>query len=414
MIKLPKEIAHMIKSIEDAGFEAYAVGGCVRDSILGRQPEDWDLTSNASRDTLEALFPDAAIVNKRLGVMRITEGGVTADIAAYRIDGQYRDYRRPEEVIFTEDIFEDLRRRDFTMNAIAVSPGRGVVDPYCGREDIERRLIRGIGDPRVRFEEDALRVLRGIRFAAQLGFEIENRTLGAMKEKAGLLSFISMERIREEFAKTITASNGGKGLALFRETGVLPYILGEECVKNAGDVEWNKFAGLAKRIDLTENRLSLRLALIYRCFEKDRALTAIERLSYSNEMKRLLQCGVLLAEAFEGIREKAELKKMISRIGLAYFWYLADLAEQQCGVYRLDEEPLRQRLELFHEIQAGREPVFLEDLAVNGRDLIEAGVPKGAEIGRILRSLLQTVHQTPEKNEKELLLKIAVENKGKK
>ena len=252
MIKLPKEIAHMIKTIEDAGFEAYAVGGCVRDSFLGRQPEDWDLTSNASRETLEALFPDAAIVNKKLGVMRIFEGGVTADIAAYRIDGEYRDYRRPETVVFTEKIDEDLKRRDFTMNAVALSPGGGVVDPYRGTDDIERKLIRGIGDPRIRFEEDALRILRAVRFAAQLGFEIEGGTFLAMKEKTELLCFISVERIREEFSKTITAPHSGKGLSLLWETGALPYILGEECVRNAGNAEWSMFSALAGNIDRTE------------------------------------------------------------------------------------------------------------------------------------------------------------------
>ncbi|MDD3169653.1 MAG: polynucleotide adenylyltransferase, partial [Eubacteriales bacterium] len=191
MIRLPAEITHMIGIIEDAGFEAYAVGGCVRDTILGRHPEDWDLTSNASRAALEALFPDAAIVNRKLGVMRITEGEVTADIAAYRIDGEYKDYRRPETVIFTEEIDEDLKRRDFTMNAIAVSPGRGVADPFGGRADIARKLIRGIGDPGLRFEEDALRILRAVRFAAQLDFEIDGETLRAMKERAELLHHIS-------------------------------------------------------------------------------------------------------------------------------------------------------------------------------------------------------------------------------
>lgn len=414
MIKLPQEIVHMIKAIEDAGFEAYAVGGCVRDSILGRQPEDWDLTSNASRVTLEALFPDAAIVNKKLGVMRITKGGVTVDIAAYRIDGEYRDYRRPETVIFTEDVCEDLRRRDFTMNAIAVSPGRGVVDPYHGREDIDGNLIRGIGDPRVRFEEDALRILRGIRFAAQLGFEIESGTLQAMKDKADLLGFISIERIREEFMKTVTAPNCGKGLRIFRETGVLPFILGEECVKAAGGAEWNGFIRLSERIDVTENQLNLRLALVYRCFEKDRALSAIDRLGYSNEMKGLLQCGVLQAEEFDGILEKTELKKMINRIGLECFLYLADLSEQQRRVWGFDEAPLRRRLELFRETETGREPVFMEDLAVNGKDLIEAGFREGTEIGEILRFLLETVHAAPETNEKKLLLEIAAEKHRKK
>ncbi len=413
MIKLPKEIARMIKTIEDAGFEAYAVGGCVRDSILGRHPEDWDLTSNASRETLEALFPDASIVNKKLGVMRISVGGVTADIAAYRIDGEYKDYRRPDTVIFTEEIGEDLKRRDFTMNAIAVSPDRGVIDPYHGREDIERRLIRGIGDPRVRFEEDALRILRAVRFTAQLDFETDDETLQSMKEKAELLEFISIERIREEFAKTITAHNAGKGLRLFAETGVLPHILGKDCVRDAGEAERHMFARLAENIDRTENELKLRLGLVYGCFEENRALSAIERLGYSNEMNRLLQCAVNLTGEFNEIRDKSELKGFLSRNGLEIFRYLADLSEQRCSVYQLDEAPLRAKLELLNEIKNNHEPVFIKDLAVNGNDLITAGMQDGREIGRILQLLLVIVHKEPERNRKERLLEIAAEYYGK-
>lgn len=434
MIELPGEIAYMIKMIEAAGFEAYAVGGCVRDSLLGREPQDWDLASNAPRNVLEVLFPGAAIVNKKLGVMRISEGGVPADIAAYRIDGVYKDFRRPETVLFTEDIAEDLRRRDFTMNAIAVSPGKGMVDPYRGKKDIEKGLIRGIGDPGVRFEEDALRILRGIRFAAQLGFELEEGTLRAMKDKAKLLAFISIERIREEFTKTVTASYCGKGLALFRETGVLPYVLGEVCAENAGASEWELFDGLAGEIDQVglggeidqacpvggiepaifaeksdpvARMLSLRLALIYLCFEKGRALSAIDRLGYSNEMKRLLRCGVGLIDEFDRIKDKVELKGLLGRIGLRIFSYLMDLSGQRYRVYGLDEGPVLRNQELFREIQLNEEPVFLRDLAVNGRDLIEAGIGKGTEIGKTLELLLKIVHRFPEKNEKGLLLEIA-------
>ena len=314
MIELPKEIVHMIRTIEDAGFEAYAVGGCVRDSILGRHPEDWDLTSNASRAALEVLFPGAKIVNKKLGVMRLSEGDVKADIAAYRIDGEYKDYRRPETVIFTEEISEDLRRRDFTMNAIAVSPDRGMVDPYRGRDDIESRLIRGIGDPRVRFEEDALRILRAIRFSSQLNFEIDADTFQAMKERAGLLRHISRERILEEFTKIVIAPNSGKGLRLLLDGAILPYILGEDCVKNAGTTEMERLALLAENIDRTKHEASLRIALVYQCFEESRGLSAIEILGYSNEMKKLLRYAVSLTAELERIRDKLSLKRFISSI----------------------------------------------------------------------------------------------------
>lgn len=421
MINLPKEIAHMIKTIEDAGYEAYAVGGCVRDSILGRQPEDWDLTSNASRDALEALFPDASIVNKKLGVMRITANEMTADIAAYRIDGEYKDYRRPETVIFTGEIGEDLRRRDFTMNAVAVSPDRGVVDPFGGIEDIKRKRIRGIGDPGVRFEEDALRILRAVRFAAQLDFEIEAETLDAMKGKADLLYFISAERIREEFAKTITSTNSGKGLYLALETGVITYVFGGESMKNVSGSAIERLVRLAKNIDRSEPALSIRLALVYQCLEIDSAFAAIDWLGYSNEMKKMLRYAVSLSDELDGISDKAELKRFINRIGREYYQYLTDLSEQQLRVCRPDDQlddqsddqpdeaAFRHRAELYREILDGKEPVFLENLAVNGDDLRGAGIKEGAEIGRILKLLLEIVHQSSDDNSRDQLLKIAAE-----
>lgn len=397
----------MIKTIEAAGFEAYAVGGCVRDSILGRLPEDWDLTSNASRDTLEALFPDAAIVNQKLGVMRITEGEVTADIAAYRIDGEYKDYRRPDTVVFTNDIGEDLKRRDFTMNAIAVSPGRGVVDPFHGRTDIERKRIRGIGDPRLRFEEDALRILRAIRFAAQLGFEIDDETLQAMKERADLLKHISVERIREEFVKTITAEYSGKGLGLLLETGVLTYIAGEESGKNVSNDDLDRLALLAERIDLADREPELRLALFYQCLDRDRALAAIDHLAYSNERRRLLRYSVSLMKELEGIRERVELKKWIAGQGLETYFFLTELSIQRSKVYRLDKANLQSRIGLYESIRSNGEPVFIEDLAVNGKDLIGIGIKEGIKIGKILHLLLAFVHRFPEKNKKDQLLVIA-------
>ena len=407
MIKLPAEIAHMIKAIEDAGFEAYAVGGCVRDSILGRSPEDWDLTSNASRADLEALFPDAQIVNKKLGVMRITEGEITADIAAYRIDGEYRDYRRPESVVFTNEIGEDLRRRDFTMNAIAISPDRGVVDPYHGREDIGRRLIRGIGDPGLRFEEDALRILRAVRFAAQLNFAIDGDTLKAMGEKVYLLQHISVERVREEFVKTLTGCSCGTGLTLYREIGALPCLLGRDCMENVTDEELERFDFLAGRIERTGFDVRIRTALVYQCFEKTRALGAIEILGYSNEMKKLLRSAVLLTEELEQIGSKTELKRFICKAGTELYRYLTGLSVQRLALEWCDEAGLKRRGEMLEEILQGREAIFIGDLVIGGNDLKEIGVKEGAVIGRILKSLLDAVHQSPELNTRELLLGLA-------
>lgn len=409
MIKLPEEITDIIRTIEDAGFSAYAVGGCVRDSILGKPPEDWDITSNASRETLEALFPNAQVINKKLGVMRVSSEEFMADVATFRIDGEYKDYRRPDTVIFTEDINEDLRRRDFTMNAIAFSPARGVVDPYHGMEDIKRKLVRGIGEPTVRFEEDALRILRAARFAAQLGFEIDKETLLAMKGKAPLLEHISTERIREEFTKTAISAGAGKGIAILLEAGLLPYIFGTYCRENTigpavkgrstaapvTEQELSELKNLAGSIHLSEPDPDIRIALVYQCLEEDKALHAINFLGYSNALKKKLRTAVSLAPRFGSITDKAELKRIIYEIGLEQFLFLT----------RLSKQPHIESM--WEEIRKSKEPVFPEDLAVNGEDFIELGILEGIEIGRRLRMLLSYVHQYPEDNYKSFLLKLA-------
>ncbi len=417
MISLPMEIVHMIKTIEDAGFEAYAVGGCVRDSLLGRLPEDWDLTSNASRDTLEALFPDAAIINQKLGVMRITEGEITADLAAFRIDGEYKDYRRPETVVFTGDLMEDLRRRDFTMNAIAVNPFRDTVDPYHGILDIENRLIRGVGNPLVRFEEDALRILRGIRFSAQLDFRIHEDTLRAMKEKSKLLDYISIERIGEEFFKTVLSQNCGKGLKAFLETETLQFILGADCMKAISEEELKNLMHLWEHIDQTPCQLKFRLPMIYLCFEKEKALKSIEYLGHSNEMKKLLHQAVSNLEEFDKIKDRLEVKNFMGRFGKEGFRYFSELSvehDQVLGAKSSDfQREHRNRTELFEEVLRDGEPVFPEDLAIDGNDLKELGIPAGRELGAVLKELLGAVRKNPKLNEKSQLLDLASKQKNR-
>ena len=407
MIEFPEEIIQMITTIEDAGFEVYTVGGCVRDSLLGKRPEDWDLTSNASRNILEALFPQAVVINQKLGVMRIHRGEITADIAAYRIDGEYKDFRRPETVIFTRDINEDLRRRDFTMNAVAVSPFRGVNDPFGGRKDIEDRQIRGIGNPRVRFEEDALRILRGVRFAAQLGFDLEKDTFAAMKEKTGLLRYISTERIREEFQKILTAGESGKGLRLLMETGAMDFVVGEFFLKTALKTELEQLTRLSESIDETGRDLLIRMALFYLCLEKGRGAKAILHLGFSGKIKTLLLQAVDQYDLFCEIRDKAALKKIIVRYGLEFYHFMMNVAGQNARICDSADAAIRIKQELYDEIQRNKEPVFPADLAVKGSDLIALGVKEGRQVGAILACLLDAVQKDPEKNKKEQLLRIA-------
>lgn len=424
MIPLPDEIVRIIQTIEAAGFEAYAVGGCVRDSILGRKAEDWDLTTNAAREDLALLFPDASVINKKLGVMRITEGGITADVAAYRIDGEYIDYRRPETVIFTGKLSEDLKRRDFTMNAIAVSPFRGEVDLFQGREDIESRRIKGIGEPGVRFEEDALRILRGIRFSAQLGFDVELETGRAMIEKAELLAHISLERVLDEFCKTVSSGSCSKGLKLLSETGAWRYILGEQCFFSVTSSEWERLSLLGEGIDDTKEDPVVRLGLIYLCFQKENARRAIEYPGYANRMKRLL---ILAAENMDRLQEigatdiaapdtpwdmdKIKLKRLICQLGTDGYAYLDLVSGQHCKAFGLCREREETRAELLRQISENREPVFLSDLAVSGKDLLRAGAPQGPELGELLQMLLDWVHKNPEENRRDLLLELSLEGK---
>lgn len=406
MIKLPPEIEHMIKTIEAAGFEAYAVGGCTRDSILGRHPEDWDLTTNATGEILKTLFPEAVIVNRKLGVMRVAVGGITADLAAYRIDGIYTDYRRPDTVSFTNELEEDLKRRDFTMNAIAVSPSKGMADPFNGEQDIIDKLIRGIGEPRKRFEEDALRILRGIRFAAQLGFEIETDTFTAMKEKAGLLSYISRERLLDEFTKTISAQYCGTGLRLFLTAGVLPYLLGS-VISTIPETQLTKLERLAAGLNALNCDWKIKAALIYLCLDRERAKEAIPVLGYSNEMKKMLLLAVEYWDELVQIGSSSELKRFICRMGRKEYLFLEEILLQRCKVYGLNTGESLARRALFETAEKNGEPIFLADLAVSGEDLKNAGIAQGKQIGKLLNNLLELVHEMPERNQRAELLKAA-------
>lgn len=411
MIKLPKEINKMIQVIEDAGYEAYVAGGSIRDSLLGKEPTDWDIATSAPASALVTLFTEAAVISERFSVIKVSLGEIEAQVATFRIDGSYSDHRRPDEVTLTDKVEEDITRRDFTINAMMGHPQRGILDPFKGKDDLKARLVKTVGDPRVRFEEDPYRILRGIRFAAQLDFDLEIETFQAMQEKAPLLENISVDRIREEFIKIVTSKNSGKGLSLCMAIGALPYILGEECLKDATKAEKADFTELLENIDKAKPDKEYRLALVYLCFQLEKSLGAIERLHYERTLEEKLQTAVWHMEDLSFINQRIDLKQFVYKVGYEMYDYLENLSKQQRKVYDFNEYKIRNRMTIFDNIRACKEAIFLEDLAVNGNDLMELGL-EGEEIGRMLAMLLDVVHKTPRCNNKEFLLKKAKEFKS--
>ena len=209
-IELPEDVRTILAKLETEGYEAYAVGGCVRDSILGRKPGDWDITTSARPESIKALFRRTVDTGIEHGTVTVLMGSRSYEVTTYRIDGEYADLRHPKEVLFTASLEEDLKRRDFTINAMAYNESTGLVDLFDGMSDLNNRVIRAVGKPEERFGEDALRILRAFRFSAQLDFEVEEKTREAAKKLAANLSMISAERIREELTKLLVSDHPEK------------------------------------------------------------------------------------------------------------------------------------------------------------------------------------------------------------
>lgn len=225
-IHLPEAVQEIIHTLNRAGFEAYIVGGCVRDSLLGREPKDWDITTSARPEEVKALFPHTFDTGIKHGTVTVRRGGASYEVTTYRVDGNYTDHRRPDQVAFSSNLREDLLRRDFTINAMAYHPEHGLVDLYQGLEDLERGTIRCVGNAADRFQEDALRMLRALRFSAQLGFSIDPVTYQAIGILKALIRHVSWERIRDEMTK-ILISDHPEVLRQAYDTGLTQYILPE-------------------------------------------------------------------------------------------------------------------------------------------------------------------------------------------
>lgn len=411
MIKLPKEVSRIMKTLESKGYEVYAVGGCVRDSLLGKNPLDFDLATNAALDEMKALFPEAKVISEKYSVIRFDycdqnneDEGIIVDLAAFRIDGEYSDYRRPDEVIFTDSIEEDLTRRDFTVNAMADNPQKTLLDPYGGRDDLKKKLICTVGDPQIRFREDPLRMLRAVRFAAQLDFDLHKSIYEAVSECSDLLEHISKDAIRSEFEKIIVTENTGKGLQLLANCGLMRHIVGEDIAGKLNRREMDNLQGLIDGIDNTFRVLERRLGVFYSCFENKRAEQAVEFLGFDNKTKEMMLDAIHLRDTIFFFSNEVDLKDFLARYGRERYDYLHNLAKASCLIYDRSNIKIQSRNLMMKKIEDAGDPIYVEDLAINGQDIINEGIAEGKKVGELLLMLTDVVHRKPKENTREALL----------
>ena len=388
-IQLPYEVEWVIGKIRDAGYEAFAVGGCVRDTLLGRTPEDWDVTTSARPEAVKAIFERTVDTGLQHGTVTVLKNRKGYEVTTYRIDGEYHDGRHPDSVEFTPNLLEDLKRRDFTINAMAYSHETGIVDEFGGMEDLKAGIVRCVGRPEDRFTEDALRLLRALRFSAQLGFEIEESTYAAIKTIAPNLAKVSKERVQAELTKLLLSAHPER-ILLLKETGLSAQIVpGFDAV----------FApALFSKLSRLPAEKSLRWAGFLLCQGEKQAEAVLKGLKMDNET-----IGNV-SRMIEGAKETLPLEKPAVRRAMSRYtpYQLEGALKLKELMGSPDAEEIRR---LREEIIRDGDCVSLKDLAVKGRDLLEAGVERGPMVGEILNHLFDLVLLYPEKNDRELLLK---------
>lgn len=449
-IQIPEKVNMIIQQLMQNGHEAYAVGGCVRDMILGRVPEDWDITTSAKPEEVKRLFRRTIDTGIQHGTVTILMDKDHYEVTTYRLDGEYEDNRHPKEVLFTSSLKEDLKRRDFTINAMAYNEQEGLIDLFDGLKDLEQRVIRCVGSAAQRFDEDALRILRAVRFSAQLDFQIEEATMSAVRDKAELLRNISAERIRVELTKLLISDHPDRLRTLY-EAGITAIILPEfdvmmttsqKNIHHAYTVgEHTIRAVSAVAGTLSENRYSLRERTILRWtmllhdVEKPNSKTVGkdgQEHFYGHQEKGAATAKRLLRELkfdndtmnavihlirwhdYRFVLTPAGIRKAAAKIGKEYMELLFEVncADTAGKNPRHNEEKYR-RIEtarsLYQSVLEQEECVSLKELKLNGNDLIKEGFRPGRELGEILDQLLARVLEEPELNHRDTLLILAKE-----
>ena len=384
ILQIPSKVAVILDTLQAHGYEAYAVGGCVRDTLLDRLPDDWDITTSARPEEVKELFRRTVDTGLQHGTVTVLLGEEGFEVTTYRIDGEYTDHRHPAEVAYASQLSEDLMRRDFTINAMAYNEQTGLVDLFDGIADIHRKVIRCVGEPMERFTEDALRIMRAVRFSAQLGFTIEEKTWAALKELAPTLVHVSQERIQVELVKLLVSSHPHYVKNL-QDAGILAVILPE-----LGEVRQDRL----KHLQVLPADKKLRLAALLLPLGDKKAKAVLRRLKFDNDT--------------------------ISTVGRLIRWYDRDfepgLLDMRHGLNEIGDDLMEQLLqfqEYRHPVEEARKSFSevvrlgqcyqLKQLALTGNDLIAMGIKPGRQIGEYLHACLELVLDEPDKNEKAYL-----------
>ena len=433
MLAIPEALITICQKIQNAGFQAYIVGGAVRDSLLGRPVHDWDIATNALPEDCMALFPKVIPTGLKYGTVTVFSESYQVEVTTYRSDGVYRDGRRPESVGFVSDITTDLSRRDFTINAMAYDPlAARLIDPFGGQQDLRDRLIRTVGKANQRFAEDALRMMRAVRFMAELGFTLDPDIVRELQPE--MMARISMERIRDEFSRIILTDGLTGAICLLKESAMLDAFLPELA---ATDIPQNRYHTLTvfehclKTAELVRPDLTLRLAALLHDIGKPRtrsigsdgqvhfyrheavgselAQVVLLRMKYPKNLAR--RVAVLIAQHMSDLNDQTSdksLRRTIQRVGKENIFLLLELhgADRAAGKALqkpFDEARFRKRVaDMMHQT-----PLGLEQLAVNGDQLMKTlGLTRGPHIGKILQQLLDRVLEDPELNNAETLIAI--------
>lgn len=439
-IVLPKNVKTIIKILNTHNYEAFIVGGCVRDSVIGLTPHDWDICTNAKPEEIKKCFENFNTFDSGIkhGTISVVLDGEVFEVTTYRIDGTYSDNRRPDSVTFTSDITQDLARRDFTINAMAYNEKRGLIDPYGGRNDLSDKIIKCVGNPDFRFNEDALRIIRALRFASVYNFEIDDETAKSIHKNADLLNNIAVERISVELNKLLSGNGAEKILNNYRDViavfipEIKPMFDYNQHTKHHNRDLWHHTIYAVKSID---NTPLLRMSMLLHDIGKPKACkrdedgtchfkghpkysaemaeNILRRLKYSNDF--IETCITLIK--YHDVRfngSKRQLRHVMSAIGdknveLLLKIQRADIMAQSDYKHKEKLEKLDLACQTYKEILADKDCFTLKQLKINGNDIKNLGLSEGIKIGKILKILLGLVIEDKIENEKSALIKKAEE-----
>lgn len=441
MFDIPQGAIAIINQLQKCDFEAYLVGGCVRDMIMGVTPHDWDITTSATPEEVKFLFTKVIETGIQHGTVTVVLEDDQYEVTTFRLDGKYSDGRRPDSVEYTRNLIQDLSRRDFTMNAIAYNPTTGgFIDPFNGQKDIERKAIVCVGDPNQRFQEDGLRILRAIRFSSKLNFYIRNDVDDSMILNVDRIQNISYERINSEITKCLLSENPST-IMEYPEilTKVIPEFI--PTIDYDQNSIWHsktlydhmKYALMASSFFDKDVDLSVRLAVMLHDISKPDCMTLgedghshfkghgvlcaktakdiLQRLRYDHETVEKVYELILYHDVFIN-EDKKSIRKWLNKIGEAQLKRL--LVIRECDLIAQNPEFFDERRQkvirirnLLEEVLSEKPCVKITDLAINGRDIMNLGVPEGKEVGNILKYLLSRIIENPEKNNREELIQIA-------